>query len=103
MAKSVDSYGTKLLSALLLAAEKGIRLPCPEKSKATALRHRMYSLRQAMKKENHPDYPAVTRVSFTIEERGDSWHLIGRSADASFDDILDAAGIEEPDAPEIDL
>lgn len=101
MAKPVESYGPKLLAALLQAAEKGIDLTCPTKSKATALRHRMYSLRQAMKKENHPDHPAVVRVSFSIVEMDDGWHLVGQSADTTFDDIL--ANIVEPQAPEIDL
>ena len=101
MAKPVESFGPKLLSALLQAADKGIDLSCGTKAKATALRHRMYSLRTAMKRENHPDYPAVIRVSFSIIQMTDEWHLVGQAADTTFDDIL--ANIQEPQAPEIDL
>ena len=99
--KNVQQFGAKLMAALLKAAEGPFRIKCGPRNKAVTLRARLYSLRKAMERERHLSYPVVAKVNFSLHEEGGEWFVIAGQVDTSFDEILDAAGVDMPAAPEV--
>lgn len=98
-ARQVEQFGPKMLAFLKKAAIQTVRVKMPTKNKGVALRARLYSLRKAMQREHHPDYPSVIRVEITLDELLGEWWLIASPVSSSFDDILSEV-VDIPDAPE---
>lgn len=62
---SVSQFDEKFLVLLRDGGTKGVELHM-DKSAAVALRHRLYRLRQAMKREGHPWLEVAERASISI-------------------------------------
>jgi hypothetical protein len=54
-----------------------------------------------MEREHHDNYPVVARINFGLHEEAGDWFVIAGQVDTSFDEILDAAGVDLPSAPEV--
>lgn len=104
---SVDSFGPQIMQLLLLGAQKQSEFTLPWRQ-AIALSQRLNSLRAAMRRAEHPMYPAVSRVRLTIVDHPDPKQKPrgGRDtnvtvrlgpADTQYDNVL--AQIAAPVAP----
>jgi hypothetical protein len=101
--KGVAAYNPEFLLALKKAATEGITIPVGPKNIATSMRHRLYSLRSAMERENHPDYQLVATVVLSLfndTEKG--WCIIGSPGDEDLAQILRQSGAAIPEAPSLE-
>lgn len=102
--KSVESYDPEFLKTLIKAATEGITIECPDRKRAVSLRHRLYSLRMAMKNQKHESYPLVERVVFSIHSHPQKgWLLVGNVGDAELVNLLRNAGMGAPPIPDLEL
>lgn len=87
------------------AAAKTVHLQCGKgqegRKAAVTLRHRLYQLRVALKREGHEMAAAYDRVTIQLREVSGNWMLIGNLADTHFDELLQSNGIIAPSAPDL--
>ena len=108
----VEAFGPELLQVLLKAARgEKIVLNFPKRRDAKKFQLRLYSLRNRMKEENHPQWKIAARATTSLkwEEGGTAdtpATLYIMQADSQFNDVLKKArisGVEEGiAAPELD-
>ena len=97
--KAVANYGLELLDILRKASRSEVRLPITTEGKAINMRQQLYSLRAAMRRENHYMLPAAEQVKITIEQIDGidgpgPIYLVISPAGGDFADAMKAAGIE---------
>ena len=112
--RPVSSFGPELFAALIHGAKTQLVLRMPWK-KAIRLRLRAQQLREAMRLADHPQYALVSLAQIGIElDPGTSFDLSGRNKiphdrsvevtftispkDSEFAELLQAAGVQIPDA-----
>ena len=109
--KAVANYGLEMLDTLRKASRAEVRLPIATEGLAINMRQSLYSLRAAMRRENHYMLPVAEQVTQSIERSEiEEWRL-ARERDprlpeeigfilvvspvgADFAEALKAAGIE---------
>ena len=101
----VSQFGPALLSAWEKAAVGTLSVPTglgeAGRKAAVHLRYRMYSLRSALVKENHPLAELALRAKLSLTIFPDGQHgVIGIEADANLNKFLVDAGVEVPSAPD---
>lgn len=96
----VSSFGPELLATLLKGATERVEIPCPSMRVMMALQMRLQMLRGAMGRENHEQYPLVTRARTSrtwdkeSDPKGDRTSvLVIQPNDSQFNDILTKAGV----------
>lgn len=105
---SVDNFGEKLLLFWRNAAENAISLPVPftRRGDATAFRHRLYRLRNAIKGEGTEEmtklYNSIKNRKLRIEQTQAGFQVTAVIADREFDAALDQAGVSIPEAPSLE-
>jgi len=62
----LTSFGPELLSALRRAGQAKVSIEFKQYSLAVRFQQRIYQLRMALQRENHPDYPMTSRVTSRI-------------------------------------
>ncbi len=95
--KAVANYGLELLDILRKASRNEVRLPVTTEDKAINMRQQLYSLRAAMRRENHYMLPAAEQVKITIEENPvppAGWWLVISPVGGDFAEAMRSAGIE---------
>jgi hypothetical protein len=86
----VTSFGQELHEALRAGADKRIELKFDNEKMAIRFNQRINALRNAMKKENHPDWIQLYRCQC----RREGAKLILAPADSEFREVLDSAGVK---------
>jgi hypothetical protein len=111
--RPVESFGPKLMAALLIGATKGLSFKTTY-AKAVRFRQRAYQLRAAMREAKHEKYSLVARIRISItwpmdtdlvpsgrhsipDDRQSPVTLSISPNDSEFDDLLDGAGVSLPD------
>lgn len=62
----LTSFGPELLSALRRAGQQKVSIEFKQYSLAVRFQQRIYQLRMALQREDHPDYPMTSRVTSRI-------------------------------------
>lgn len=94
----LEAYEPRLLEVWRDGGVRRTTLPVGPRAKATTLRHRMYKLRNLMRKHQHPYSEIAERAKISLEQdktKEDFWNLVIIPADLEFSSILDAAGYRE--------
>lgn len=106
----VSQFGDTLLEAWKQALNEKLHVNCgggvEGKKKAIHLRYRLYMLRTAMKKENHPLADHIFKIKLKIDLIGSKWILQGVKVDSELEQILHDSGVvapKVPDLPDLDL
>lgn len=86
----VTSFGKELHDALRNGADKRIEIDFDNEKMAIRFNQRINALRNAMKKENHPDWVQLYRC----QARREGKRLILAPADSEFREALNRAGID---------
>lgn len=102
----VSQFSPTLFAAWDQALEGTLRVKTGKgeegRKAATHLRYRLYMLRSAMGRENHPKHQALLRARLTIRtDRNGDYFVEGSLADKSLEQLLEASGVSVPDAPDI--
>ena len=105
----VTQFGAVMLQAWEQASLNQLRVDCgpgePGRKKAVHLRYRLYMLRKALFREEHPLYDRIIRckLSLVVEPGppGSPPHhiLIGSTADKDLEDLLEQSGVNLPPPP----
>ena len=104
----VASYESRWLEVWRDAAVRDIILKKDTEGDAIALRHRLYRLRLAMKRERHPYYDQAAKVKISNpKQMGQSdgstkWVMVMKHADREHEDTLREAGFVVPEPPSLD-
>jgi hypothetical protein len=102
---SIAQFGPKLLAVWQKAATEVVLIPCGKgeegRKNADRLRFRLYDLRKAMERENHPLFETSKLITLRKIQLNGEYCISADSSDASLDSILDRAGIVGDDAPEL--
>lgn len=91
----VTSFGQELHSALRAGADKRFEIPFDSEKMAIRFLQRLNSLRNAMKKENHPDWKQLYRC----QGRREGKTIILAPADSDFRSALAKAGLDKVAVP----
>lgn len=96
------SYNPGWLQAWQKAALEDVEIPVASREDGVALRHRLYRLRMAMHREQHPFYLQAAKCSIPNPYIRDGiWYLRITNSDRKYDQALAAAGFDVPPPPPI--
>jgi hypothetical protein len=93
----VDSFGPNLQAVLRKGANVEVKINFPTPELALRFRHRIHTLRAAMKRENHPDWQQLYRCGIYIDPK-DTKALIIAPRDSEFNEALKDAGFTDIEA-----
>lgn len=102
----INAFDPRLIEAWKRAATEAVVLNVANRNMALQLRQRLYRLRKALGANNHEVYKLAVRASIQIhpdDARHPEWQVILAPADAKLDASLNAAGLNIPPAPELDI
>lgn len=100
----LESFAPELKALWAAAALEEKRVLLPSRQRAVTLRHRLYSLRGALKAANDPLYLSAQYASISIEPLASGeWALIVRPADSDFAAAIREAGISDSGPPPLDF
>lgn len=106
--KQVAQFGPTILAAWekAIKSPEGFSINCGTgeegRKKAVTVRYRMYMLRTAMQKENHPLYESAKRITLRLRPKASGHFVEADYGDADLEDVFKASGIGVPETPDID-
>lgn len=98
---SVNSFAPEMIELFRRAATAEVTIQCSTHAKAVSFRHRLHSLRRAMRKENHYLASLAEQVVIRIAKRDDGKAtMIAGPGDPELVAALRQAGVAPPDFDE---
>lgn len=101
----VASYDKRMIELWRAGGVRPTQVKIGTRNTAITFRHRMYKLREQMRREKHEDLAVAERAKISLLENSldpNGWCIVVKPTDADFGPILDAAGFKEEKPPSLD-
>src|SRR5690606_27403892 len=98
----VSNFAPELIELYRRCAQESILIELPTRQDAITFRHRMHSLRVAMRQEQHPLLPIAESVTVRAARQNPqkgTWYVLVEPQDATFLDSVRRAGINVDEPP----